>query len=61
MGKPLLLNGLLEQVLAGIGAHVLIIGGEGYAGQKADFTGNPLDIDGPGYVLAAMADEYAYS
>ena len=61
MGELLVLDGLLEQVLAGVGAHVLVVGGEGHAGQFADLPGNPLDIDGPGNVLAAMADEYAYS
>jgi len=61
MRELLLLDGLLEQVLAGVGTHVLVVGGEGHAGKLADFLCNPFDIDGPGDVLAAMADEYAYS
>ena len=61
VGELLLLDGFLEQVLARVGAHVFVVGGEGYAGQFADFLRNPLDIDGPGYVFAAVADEYAYS
>jgi hypothetical protein len=61
MGELLLLDSFFEQVLAWVGAHVLVVGGEGNAGQFADFLRNAFDIDGPGYVLAAMADEYAYS
>jgi hypothetical protein len=61
MGKFLFLDGLLQKILTWIGTHILVVGGEGNAGQLADFLCNALDIDGPGYVFAAMADEYAYS
>ena len=61
VGEFLLLDGFLEQVLAGIGAHIFVVGGEGDAGHLADFLCNPLNIDGSGYVFAAVADEYAYS
>jgi hypothetical protein len=61
MGELLVLDGLLQKVLARVGTHVLVVGGEGYTWQEADFTGNALNVDRPGYVLAAMADEYAYS
>jgi hypothetical protein len=61
MGEFLLLDGFLEQVLPRIGAHILVVGGEGYAGEFTDIPGNPLDINGSRYIFAAVADEYAYS
>src|SRR6185369_2589529 len=61
MGEFLLLDGFLEQVLAGIGTHVFVFDGEGDAGEPAYFPGYALDVDGTGDVLAAVADEYAYS
>jgi hypothetical protein len=61
MGKLLFLDGLLEQVLTGIRAHILVVGREGYAREQSDLPSHPLDVNGPGYVLAAMTDEYAYS
>ena len=61
VGEFLLLDGFLEQVLAGVGAHVCVVGGEGDTGTGADFFGYPFNIDCSGYVFAAVADEYAYS
>jgi hypothetical protein len=61
VGELLFLNGFFEQVLSRVGAHVFVVGGKGYAGEIADFPGNSLDIDCSGYVLAAVADKYAYS
>jgi hypothetical protein len=61
VGEFLLLDGFFEQVLAGIGAHVFVVGGEGYAGHFADFLRYPFNVDGSRDVFAAMADKYAYS
>jgi hypothetical protein len=61
MGEFLFLDGFFEEVLTGVGAHVFVVGGEGYAGHLADLLRYPFNIDGSGYVFAAVADEYAYS
>jgi hypothetical protein len=59
--KFLFLNGLLEKILPRIGTHVFIVGGESNTGKSTDLPGNPLNINGPGDIFTAMADEYAYS
>ena len=61
MGQLLFLDGFFEQVLSRVGAHVFVICGKGHSGEPADLSSNPFDINCPGYVFAAMADEYAYS
>jgi hypothetical protein len=61
VGELLFLDGFFKEVLARVGAHVFVVGGEGDPGEFTDVPGNPFNVDGSRYVLAAMADEYAYS
>jgi len=61
VGEFLFLDGFFQQVLAGVGTHVFVVGREGHTGPGTDFLRYAHDIDGSGYVLAAMANEYAYS
>ena len=52
---------LLDQLLARIGAHVLVGPGHGHVGQRADVLGDRLDIHHAGDVGAAMADVEAHA
>ena len=54
-----LADGLLNELLAGIGAHVLVIGGKGDAGIVAQCVGHLLHIDRAGDIESAVADKDA--
>jgi hypothetical protein len=56
-----LVDRFFEETLAGVGAHVFVVGGMGYAEDVPGSGCDTLDVNGSGYVLAAVADEYAYS
>ena len=49
-------NVLLNQLLTGIGAHILVIAGKGDAGEFADGFCNGGAIDYAADVVSAMAD-----
>ena len=60
-GQVMFLDRVLDDVLARLGAHVLIIGGEDDAGFMAEGFRNRLDIDGRSDIAAAPTYEYANS
>jgi hypothetical protein len=58
-GEVVLFDGLLDQLLARVRAHVLVVFGEGNAGVVIEGRGDRLAVDGAADVLAAVADEDA--
>ena len=60
-GKTVLTDGILNQLLTGLGAHILIMCGKDYTGLLTQHFGNFFHIHGGGNVAAAPADEYAYT
>ena len=55
--EPVFGDRLLEQALPGVGAHVLVVGGEGDAGQLGGGRRHLFHIDGAGDVLPAVTDK----
>ena len=60
-GEFVLANGLNQQILAGLGAHILIVRGIDHPRLPAQGLGHRLDVHGGGNVGAAPADKYADS
>ncbi len=54
--QPQLADVALDQLLAGIGAHVLVVPGQGDAGQTLGELGQGVDVDHAGDIGAAVAD-----
>jgi len=57
--QPVFLDGLPDERLAGIGAHVLVFGGQDNARIPAQYLGHPLYVYGAGNVESTVADEHA--
>ena len=60
-GQPVFVDLLLDHLLAGLGTHVLIIGGENNAGLLCERLRDCFHVDGRGNVAAAPAYEDADS
>ena len=60
-GQTVFMDFLLNHLLAGLGTHVLVIGGENNAGLLGKGLRDCFHIDGRGNVAAAPAYEYADS
>src|SRR5450756_78734 len=56
-GEVVVLDGLLDELLARVGAHVLVVLGDGDARVVLEGLGDSLAVDGTADVLAAVADE----
>jgi hypothetical protein len=57
----LLLDGIDDLVLPGIGTHVYVIFGVGDAGMSGDIFGQLLHVHCPGDINTAVANKNAYS
>jgi len=57
--EPVFGDGRLDQALAGIRAHVLVVHAVDHAGHGPRGLGHPGAVDGAADVLAAVTDEYA--